>query len=97
MHSKTHTPSPWKVVGPSENSNCLRIFSGEEYIAIVGGSDQPTETIQANAALMAAAPEMFQIVEQFAISEQMKLKELAMLIEKSKRIVSEVNAIKKRQ
>ncbi len=54
-----HTPGPWEVAGPSQIGNCLRIFSGVEYVAIVGGSDQPTMTIRANADLIAAAPRLF--------------------------------------
>jgi hypothetical protein len=51
-----HTPGPWEVKGPSQNGHCRRIFAGDEYVAIVGGSDQPMKTIRANAALVAAAP-----------------------------------------
>jgi hypothetical protein len=55
-----HTPGPWEVKGPSQNGHCRRIFAGDEYIAIAGGSDQPMRTIRANADLIAAAPELLE-------------------------------------
>jgi hypothetical protein len=59
-----HTPEPWKVVGPSQNGHCLRIFADEEYVAIVGGTDQTIETIKTNAALIASAPMMLEALRQ---------------------------------
>jgi hypothetical protein len=86
----THTSGIWKVVGPSENGHCRRIFAGEEYIAIVGGWDQSIETIKANAALIASAPEMFDIIERLATVEQTNAKELSMLARKSRDILKKV-------
>jgi hypothetical protein len=58
-----HTPGPWEIKGPSQNGHCRRIFAGDEYVAIVGGSDQPVKTIRANADLIALAPEMWQAIQ----------------------------------
>lgn len=61
-----HTPGPWSVEGPSQNGHCRRIFAGDEYVATVGGSDQPLAAIKANAALIAAAPDMLRLLMDFA-------------------------------
>lgn len=61
-----HTPGPWEVKGPSQNGHCRRIFAGDEYVAIVGGSDQPMATIRANADLVADAPAMLALIEELA-------------------------------
>ena len=60
-----HTPGPWEVKGPSQNGHCRRIFAGDEYVAIVGGSDQPMKTIRSNADLIAAAPELLAAIKDF--------------------------------
>lgn len=57
------TKGDWHVEGPSQNGHCRRIFSGDEFIAIVGGSDQPMVEIRANADLMATSPELLSILE----------------------------------
>lgn len=59
VHSIAHTPGPWEVTGPSSNGKCLRIFA-DEYVGIIGGSDQSIRTIQANADLIAAAPDLLE-------------------------------------
>ena len=58
--SVVHTPGPWEVLGPSQNSRCRRVFAGDEYIGTVGGSDQSIDTIIANANLFAAAPDLLE-------------------------------------
>lgn len=63
-HSIAHTPGPWEVAGPSSNGKCLRIFAGE-YVGIIGGSDQSMRTIQANADLIAAAPDLLEACKSF--------------------------------
>lgn len=60
-----HTPGPWEVRGPSQSGHCRRIFAGDEYVGIVGGSDQLMRTIRANADLVAAAPEMLEVLRKF--------------------------------
>ena len=60
-----HTPGPWEVKGPTQNGHCLRIFAGDEYVGIIGGSDQPMRVIHANAKLIAAAPELQAALEKF--------------------------------
>jgi hypothetical protein len=80
----------WRVIGSSENRHCRRIFSDEEYIATVGGSDQSTETIEANANLISVAPEMFDIIELLATIEWMSEKELSMWVRKSREILKKV-------
>lgn len=60
-----HTSGPWEVKGPSQNGHCRRIFAGDEYVGIVGGSDQPMRTIRANADLVAAAPDLLEACKSF--------------------------------
>lgn len=64
VQSAAHTPGPWEVVGPSQNGHCRRIFAGNEYVGIVGGSDQPMRTIRANANLVAAAPDLLDVLQE---------------------------------
>ena len=56
MNTK-HTPGPWEAVDKRPWNEGFSIFSGNEYVAFVGDSDARTPA-GANAALIAAAPDM---------------------------------------
>lgn len=60
--SEKHTPGPWEVCCPRNRFDCIRIFSGNRCIAYVGGANRRTDD-DANAALIAAAPDMLAALE----------------------------------
>lgn len=54
-----HTPGPWNVMPPHiTRALSLRIFAGNKFLASVGNSDDSLVETQANADLIAAAPEL---------------------------------------
>lgn len=53
-----HTPAPWDDASNYPNVPSVRIFARTHYIATVGSSDDPKEVTEANARLIAAAPEL---------------------------------------
>lgn len=54
-----HAPGPWRVHPPGlARALSLRIFAGTKFLASVGNSDDTLAETQANADLIAAAPEL---------------------------------------
>lgn len=73
--SAQHTPGPWSVPHFADNSTpceCAYVLSESQHsmgaICEVrhGGEDEPLEIAQANARLIAAAPDLWAIVETIA-------------------------------
>lgn len=59
-----HTPGPWSVNPPFfKNWDSRCIYGVTEYVACVGGVENCRETIDANARLIAAAPELLEALE----------------------------------
>lgn len=60
MFSETrHTPGPWSTAEwPSREKDYIRVFAGTTYVGSVGNSDDPFERTEANARLIAAAPDL---------------------------------------
>lgn len=54
------TPGPYQTVPANKHHDCIRIFAGSVYIGSVGNSDFSREKNEANATLMAAAPELLE-------------------------------------
>jgi hypothetical protein len=58
-----HTPGPWEVVGSNGTVGVgLRIFADTRFIGFVGNSDEEAEQCSANAHLIAAAPDLLDIL-----------------------------------
>jgi len=55
-----HSPAPWKIAELTEQHPSPRIFSGSRLVAHVSNSDYPNE---ANANLIAAAPDMLEALQ----------------------------------
>jgi hypothetical protein len=55
----SHTPGPWDDASKYPEIASVRIFAGSHYIATVGNSDDSREQTEANARLIAAAPELY--------------------------------------
>ena len=56
---KGHTPGPWEAVTPNPPELWdTRIFAGTRYIGMIGNSDNHDGCDEANARLIAAAPDM---------------------------------------
>lgn len=53
-----HTPGPWDDASNYPGIDSVRIFAKTHYIATVGHSDDPRELTEANARLIAAAPDL---------------------------------------
>lgn len=54
-----YTPGPWSTAEwPSREKDYIRIFAGTTYVGSVGNSDDPFERTEANARLIAAAPDL---------------------------------------
>ena len=69
-----HTSGPWDAIDRrSKGDHGFSIFSGNQYIAHVGDSDFRTP-VEANAALIAAAPEMLDALVQL-LGEAVSLRE----------------------
>jgi hypothetical protein len=67
--NKKFTPGPWKVGGPFSDNSAFEItrdFDGYEWIAYVHQQFNGRENGEANARLIAAAPEMFELLEEIA-------------------------------
>jgi len=60
MSIRLHTPGPWTVDYTDDN---LRIYSGDLLIGEVNGSTEHIETMEANAWLIAAAPDPLAALE----------------------------------
>ena len=60
-----HTPGPWVSFRPNDMSDSLKIYCGTHCIASVGMGDDPIEVINANAHLIAAAPDLYDALELF--------------------------------
>lgn len=70
---KIHTPGPWKYAADTEDilagrkTVAVNIYSPsvrlDGHLASVGAIGMPASEIEANAALMAAAPEMLAVLE----------------------------------
>lgn len=58
MSETKHTPGPWDDASNYPESHSVRIFSKCHYIATVGNSDDTKEQTEANARLIAAAPDL---------------------------------------
>jgi hypothetical protein len=64
----THTPGPWKIPTPWNGFSEIRGGKGELVFGLAAGSvdeKQPDEVCEANARLIAAAPDLLSIVERF--------------------------------
>jgi hypothetical protein len=57
-----HTPGPWETK-PTLLCDAVRIFSGDIYLAAVTNSDFTLKQNQANANLIAAAPDLLEALE----------------------------------
>lgn len=56
-----HTPGPWSEVPPqNEGANSLRIFSGSKLVGLASNSDMSDDELEANARLIAAAPDLLE-------------------------------------
>lgn len=53
-----HTPGPWDDASKYPDADSVRIFAKAHYIATVGNSDDPRDVTEANARLIAAAPDL---------------------------------------
>ena len=53
------TPGPWDDASRYDNISTIRIFAGNHYIATVGGPDDDFSETDANAHLIAAAPDLY--------------------------------------
>lgn len=62
--SEQNTSGIWHKADGGPLNHCLRIFADDELIAIVGNSDQTMEQIEANADLIAAAPELADVLRE---------------------------------
>ncbi|XZE20878.1 hypothetical protein SH449x_000768 [Pirellulaceae bacterium SH449] len=82
----SHTPGPWEVVGSLRDGQCRRIFAGDEYVAIVGGSDQTMQMIKANAQLIASAPDMLEIVSWLADATFVGESDMTRIVKQCKQI-----------
>ena len=58
----SHTPGPWEAMPMPQGSSGMRIFAGNQYLAFVGDTDHISPS-EANAALIAAAPDMLDALE----------------------------------
>ncbi len=58
-----HTPEPWDDASQYPEFQSIRIFAKTKYIATVGNSDDIKEETQANASLIAAAPELLEALK----------------------------------
>lgn len=56
----SHTPGPWDDASNYPEFASVRIFAGSHYIATVGNSDDTKAQTEANAHLIAAAPELYE-------------------------------------
>lgn len=65
MVSETqHTSGPWSTAEwPSREKDYIRIFAGTTYVGSVGNSDDQFERTEANARLIAAAPDLLAACE----------------------------------
>jgi hypothetical protein len=64
--NKQFTPGKWKVGGPFADNSAFEItreFDGYEWVASVHQQFNGRENGEANARLIAAAPEMFELLE----------------------------------
>lgn len=73
-----HTPAPWKIVEYGDGDS-LAIHDGDSanrvcFMATHGGSRKAWETIQANAKLIAAAPEMDALLAEAADALNLSMK-----------------------
>lgn len=59
-----HTPGPWDDASNYPELASVRIFAGSHYIATVGNSDDLKAQTEANARLIAAAPELLDALKQ---------------------------------
>lgn len=72
MTNRNHTPGPWEAVDKRPDGfRGYSIFHGDQFVAHVGDSDSVTP-IDANARLIAAAPELLEacelLIEQYEAS-----------------------------
>ena len=58
-----HTKGPWSAIKPHGNNVGMRIFSEDLYLGFVGNSDRDQEWAEANARLIAAAPDMYEALQ----------------------------------
>lgn len=60
-----HTPGPWDDASKYPEIPTVRIFAKAHYIASVGNSDDSREQTEANARLIASAPELLAACKEF--------------------------------
>lgn len=63
----THTRGPWDDASNYPGIDSVRIFSKTHYIATVGNSDDPRDVTEANARLIAAAPDLLEAAKHAAM------------------------------
>ena len=61
--SEKFTPGPWELTHPGPLLHGKRVFAGTKYIGIIDNSDMDVAEIDANAHLIAAAPDMYEAVK----------------------------------
>lgn len=65
MGKQTPTPGPWRVeVKASGSPDRVGIWAGNYFLASVGSFDHSHKTIEANAKLMAAAPDLLRTIRE---------------------------------
>ena len=62
MKNTKHTPAPWKIQSPKMTEQRLWLIGEDGVIAKIGGVKSPEE-IEANARLIAAAPELLEALQ----------------------------------
>lgn len=86
----SHTPGPWE----SYDDWYVRVKGGRGSIAAVGRPIAPLvcdDECRANARLIAASPEMFEIVQRLATVEWMSEAELSAVVKKCKAIIKKID------
>jgi hypothetical protein len=79
MTEAKHTPGPWKFTGFSKPSNFadhVAVVQGDGTVLarIKGGVTEDKATAEANARLIAAAPELLDLVQRVLLTEEPRLK-----------------------
>lgn len=63
MSKIQHTPGPWDDCSKNATGETVRIFANSHYIGSIGNSDDTPEQTQANAHLIAAAPDLLAAIK----------------------------------
>lgn len=65
-----HTDGCWEVVPPAPDCDAPRIFCGSRLIGYAANSDMPRHEKEANARLMAAAPELLEALTELLMEAE---------------------------